>query len=420
MLAASAPTTLAGLIDAYASNATVRSVVDVFKTSAESNALYAGDDERFLTAIYASLFNRAPDTAGKAWWLNAIAQGAVSRTQAAMMIMAAAQGSDVERVALKAGSAANFTARLDTETRVRAYDGLDANAVARSMLAKAVPGVAAAVLEQDAAAAISALSYHYGAGMKYDIAPDVPATQATLLKTGFAIAQDFLDSQFGGGIPASVSAGMTVKVVATGRGNEEAGGGGSCCTGLALGPNGSTLLRPFFDVRHSQWDLRADVFQWPLDTDHMKVAVHEYTHDWQGQLGCLGISAQPLGFWINEGLAEFVALEAMFARGAMDRAQLRQFMLQAAYATGELGAPLRDFGGTSAPLWPGHIGYLALDRLVHSAPLGMRSVRTVCEQVAAGASVASAFRGAFGIELEAFYTQFEALRPQLIAEAKGG
>ncbi|GAB3454063.1 hypothetical protein GCM10027321_04930 [Massilia terrae] len=423
LLAAGAPTTVAGLLQAYQSSVAVRAVIDAFGNSAEYNALYAGDDDRFVTAIYQSLFNRVPDDAGKQWWLNAIRSGSMSRTQAALTILSSARDSDVDRIAIKTREAAAFTDALGGELQRMAYDGLDANVLARTMLAGAQPGRDDAALAKSVSDTVAQLVQQSGAGFHWDIAANVPPDQAAIVKGAAVLAQTFIDSKLGGGLPAAVRTATTFKVVASGLGNQELGGGGSCCTALAVGPGGSSQLRPFIDVKHSDWDRPADssvYAHWTQLADHQKVVVHEYTHAWQSSLGCLSISVQPLGFWINEGLAEFVANEAMFAQGSMSRADVRQFMLQSADYTGELGMPLRQLGGTSAAVWPGHIGYLAIDYLVGRAPAGIGAVRILCEQVAAGATTAAAFRTAFGVDMDSFYTDFEALRPQLVIQARQG
>ena len=91
---------------------------------------------------------------------------------------------------------------------------------------------------------------HSGTGsvLQYDVAPDVPRRELEPIKEGIWIAQGFLSSSMGGDIPANVKRGITVKVVATGMGNQERGGGGACCTGLD-----DSGARPFFDVRHPHW-----------------------------------------------------------------------------------------------------------------------------------------------------------------------
>ena len=62
--------------------------------------------------------------------------------------------------------------------------------------------------------------------MIFDIAGNVPQDQVDLIKQGLALAQDYFERVLGGGIPADVRAGIHVKIVNTGLGNTEPGGGG--------------------------------------------------------------------------------------------------------------------------------------------------------------------------------------------------
>jgi subtilisin family serine protease len=129
-----APSTLAGLYQAYGTNPAVRAHIDSFGASAESNALYGGDNRAFVTAIYANLFNREPDTAGRDFWVNHLNNGTMSRGSAALSIMAAASGTDATIVDRKSTVAVNFTKALDLAPEIVAYSGLEANKPARAML----------------------------------------------------------------------------------------------------------------------------------------------------------------------------------------------------------------------------------------------------------------------------------------------
>ena len=161
-------------------------------------------------------------------------------------------------------------------------------------------------------------------GVYYDIAADVPAEQVEIITTGLQIAQDFLDSELGGGISTEARKNIMVKIVATGRGNEERGGGGACCTAFSE-TGGVSTMRPFFDVAHPHWDFPASARRyWTLKADHRKTVVHEYTHVWHHHLGCITKFGQPLGNWIQEGTAEFVAFEAMIESGEMDRSEVHR------------------------------------------------------------------------------------------------
>lgn len=134
LLAAGAPTALAQLVAAYDGNAQVHALVDVFSASAESHALYSGDNDAFLTAIYHNLYNREADADGKVFWLKALDSGAITRANAALAIMAGARSDDVQIVTGKALAASTFTSSLDTPQKVAAYSGLAASAEVRNWL----------------------------------------------------------------------------------------------------------------------------------------------------------------------------------------------------------------------------------------------------------------------------------------------
>ena len=255
-------------------------------------------------------------------------------------------------------------------------------------------------------------------GVYYDIAADVPAEQVEIITTGLQIAQDFLDSGLGGGISTEARKNITVKIIATGRGNEEPWGGGACCTAFSE-TGGVSTMRPFFDVAHPHWDFPASARRyWTLKADHRKTVVHEYTHVWHHHLGCITKFWQPLGNWIQEGTAELVAIEAMIESGEMDRYEVMEVMLSRARGSGAFSRPLRDFAEGAIGdigIWPGHVGFLALHRIVPSAPVGILSLRTLCEEVGNGASVPAAFETAFGVSLDDFYADYEKYRKELSA-----
>jgi alpha-tubulin suppressor-like RCC1 family protein len=130
-----APTSLVALAAAYSSNPTVRAVVDSFGTSFESQDLYPGTNDAFITAIYRNLFNRAPDPGGKAYWVGLLDKNLVTRGGAALAIMGGAQSTDMQSIVNKAKVASAFTAALNNQQRVAAYAGLDAIRLVRAMLA---------------------------------------------------------------------------------------------------------------------------------------------------------------------------------------------------------------------------------------------------------------------------------------------
>lgn len=138
---AGAPTTIGGISTAYATNPTIRSLVDAFGTSTESNALYTGDTRSFVNAIFLNVLNRSAAEAGLNFWSGAIDRGELTRGNAALSIMAGAlsnttaQGQiDATVVNNKTTIASSFTATLSTAP-VNGYSGAAAAATGRAMLA---------------------------------------------------------------------------------------------------------------------------------------------------------------------------------------------------------------------------------------------------------------------------------------------
>jgi serralysin len=136
------PTDIQGLASAYGGSAALRALVDAFGISAESAALYSGDNTAFVTAIYDNVLGRAPDAAGRAYWVGEIDAGRLTRANASLSIMAgalsntSAQGLlDAELVNRRVSVGTNFTTALDTPQEQAAYSGDAAAAAARVMLA---------------------------------------------------------------------------------------------------------------------------------------------------------------------------------------------------------------------------------------------------------------------------------------------
>lgn len=162
-----APTTIAELNTAYDANAEIRAVIDIFGTSEESEALYAGDNAAFVEAVYRNLFGRAAEAAGKAWWVERINEGRITRASAAVRIMAAAQTSDRDVINKKTAVAGSFTAALDSPQRTLAYDGLAANVVVRNMLGTVTLSTDTASFQQSINSTLNNLVTQLGAQGMY-------------------------------------------------------------------------------------------------------------------------------------------------------------------------------------------------------------------------------------------------------------
>ncbi|MBV8633428.1 MAG: DUF4214 domain-containing protein, partial [Burkholderiaceae bacterium] len=134
-----APTDITGLAQAYGSNPALKSLIDSFGTSAESQALYgSGSTSAFVTAVFQNVLGRAPADAGLNFWTNAITSGSLTQADAALAIMAgaktnsSAQGQiDAALVANRVSVAQQFTAAVPTDI----YAGPAAASGARAMLA---------------------------------------------------------------------------------------------------------------------------------------------------------------------------------------------------------------------------------------------------------------------------------------------
>jgi hypothetical protein len=129
-----APTTLGEFVSAYSSNPAVRQTIDDLAASQESRDLYPGDSQAFVSAIYRNLYNRTPDAAGLAYWVKLLGEGAITRGNAALSIMAGGQATDMTAVQKKIAASAAFVNLLDTPARVAAYSGVAPNAAARQLL----------------------------------------------------------------------------------------------------------------------------------------------------------------------------------------------------------------------------------------------------------------------------------------------
>ena len=171
-LSAGADINPAALDQAYTADPFIRMLIDSFGTSKESSDLYPGDNAEFITAIYANLFNRAPDEGGKAFWIAALDSGAVNRAAAALAVMNGAQGSDAEIVASKVGAASAFTGALNLPSRRAVYSGKVANAVVRAMLARVGQSLNIKAFASDAELTINTLLASSGMFVVDSVTPD--------------------------------------------------------------------------------------------------------------------------------------------------------------------------------------------------------------------------------------------------------
>lgn len=135
-----APTSLTDLQAAYATNASVKGLLDNFSNSAESVALYTGvSDAAYVSSVYTQLLNRDADLAGLSFWADALRDKVITRATVATQILAAAtkEGANAEdhaTIVNKLAFSTYFTeTNDDTPARLAKYAGDLAAASVRNL-----------------------------------------------------------------------------------------------------------------------------------------------------------------------------------------------------------------------------------------------------------------------------------------------
>jgi M6 family metalloprotease-like protein len=175
LLAAGAPTDVVALSAAYDSNQALKDEIDSFGTSAESAALYPGDNGQFVDALYQNLFGRAPDAAGKQWWVGLLDRKVITRASAAIQITAGAQKADATIIGNKTNVASTFTSQITTDVQQKGYDGLAANVVVRTMLGKVGETTDLTAFNSTVRSTVSTLTTAVATANGWQVTPLAPA-----------------------------------------------------------------------------------------------------------------------------------------------------------------------------------------------------------------------------------------------------
>lgn len=161
-------------IDAAGGN--LSGVIAGFSASSESKALYASaTTAQLVSSIYVALFNRNPEPAGLAYWVQQIDSGTVSGPRAAYEILSSAGPGDASAIANKVSAATAFTNQIDTQAEISGYVGGTAAAYGRAYLS----GVDATPVSLNNATASSSLATTVATATGTNIVVTTPPVTST-------------------------------------------------------------------------------------------------------------------------------------------------------------------------------------------------------------------------------------------------
>lgn len=107
-----------------------------FASSAEYKATYAGmSNAQIVSTVYQHLFGRAAEQAGVDWWAQKLDSHTITIDNVVTQIAAGAQGTDLFAYNAKVSVATTFTAHVDTQAEINAYQGAAANQIAINFIA---------------------------------------------------------------------------------------------------------------------------------------------------------------------------------------------------------------------------------------------------------------------------------------------
>lgn len=227
-------------------------------------------------------------------------------------------------------------------------------------------------------------------GITYRVGTGVGEADTRQIRSGFDIASRYLREELGGDPPRPI----IVEIVSeTSR---------FCCSVTKDG-------NLYFNVAHEQWQRRG-MTERDRALDQQKTAAHEYIHTWQSHIGC---PAARTTMWLSEGVAEYVAWQAMVGAGLISASDARtgQVRNPATFDVRMRGILQTCERGSSICGEAYSLFYLAVDRL--SDRSGVRALRGLCDAVASGLPWSTAFATVFGMSVETFYAEFEAYRDTL-------
>jgi hypothetical protein len=217
---------------------------------------------------------------------------------------------------------------------------------------------------------------------KFTFDPEVSALDQEVIREGIRLAQDYLPPAVGRGVVA------TTHIFATVNASTRPG-----TTAMAGGHRIDVY------VNSQGWQTSTSIKK-------RKIMVHEYFHVLQGEVGWPGMANTEGARWLLEGAAEYVGYRAIIDTGLVSYATVRNCQM-ANVAGGTPLAPLaalegQGFTDASGPTYP--LAWLATEKA------SQRNLGTLGLFWMSGDGWRNKFHAAFGVDLEQFYTAFEAER----------
>jgi hypothetical protein len=224
-----------------------------------------------------------------------------------------------------------------------------------------------------------------GADVYFSIADEVSAEDEAYVREGIALAEDYLRET----LNAEIENDLTINV------REMADPDDPYILAYASG-NAMVVY-----AGSPAWETLSPALR-------IQTVIHEYVHIYQGDTLGDGADASPM--WFIEGMAEYLAYDAIVDLGIVDQAAVDDFNTFAVRYSGYHVGPLEeieaiwDFQSAEGPVYP--LAYLAVGRLVGELP--SKSLEAYLQAVDDGANWRKTFQKAFGLKLDDFYAQFDA------------
>lgn len=227
------------------------------------------------------------------------------------------------------------------------------------------------------------------------------ATNITAEACGFSIAY-FTDVL---GMEADLLAGYDIYFL-----NQTLDDSSGCC----FAENEGDRVKIFTDIDHEQWGqelrwlfTRGRAVYW----HQIRNGIHEYVHAVQIKLGAVQTSrGNHMPSWFIEGMAEYIAFDAIIRKRALTRRQAYEFQLFSAIDSNEMTYPLSAYAPSNYPAWPGHVGMIVVAGLLEYADKGPESLIEYTRLAGQYRSHNRALQEVYGISAEEMYTQVEAWR----------